>query len=65
MTIHELFAVFAQIVNKYLELTQDPDTAPCMRGWRAIGLVVQEYGFVLLTEPQYEHLIKRSKESAQ
>lgn len=54
----ELFELFAEITSRYLELTQDPDTAPCMRGWRAIGLVVQEHGFVLLTEPQYEYLAK-------
>lgn len=62
MNMDELFALFAQFTSKYLELTQDPDTAPCMRAWRAIGIVVQEYGFVLLTEPQYEYMVKRAKE---
>lgn len=65
MTMHEIFAVFAQIVNKYLELTQDPDTTPCLRFWAAVDTVAREYGFVLLSEPQYDYMVKRSKESAQ
>lgn len=63
MTMSELFELFAKVTSKYLELTRDPDTAPCMRAWRSIGLVAQEHGFVLLTEPQYEYMVKRSKES--
>ena len=63
--MNELFELFAEITSRYLELTRDPNAAPCMRIWSAITYAVREHGFVLLTEPHYDYLIEKSEETTQ
>ena len=61
--MNELFELFAEITSRYLELTRDPDTAPCMRVWSAITYAAREHGFVLLSETYYDYLVEKSKEA--